>query len=104
MVIVAANAGNVTESSVFASASVAALVSSGAHRAPGTVRSSAIRIGSLEPGASIEVTLPTLVVAPGTGYRLTASVGTGPVPRGPVQIGPAQLGQTESVVVKVAAG
>jgi hypothetical protein len=64
-----------------------------------------VRIGRLVPGASVEVTLPTLAVVSGDAYTLWASVGTGRLPRAPVTTAPTGgVGKTDMVMIKVAAG
>jgi len=63
-----------------------------------------VRIGRLSPGASVEVTLPPLVVVSGSTYALWASVGTGPIPRRSVMKPPVGVGHTEKVRIRVAMG
>jgi len=57
----------------------------------------------LVPGASVEVTLPTLKVVPGSLYTLWASVGSGSLPTGPVTTPPKGAGQLDRVKIRVAA-
>jgi hypothetical protein len=102
-VVVVANAGNVTESRVWATASLQPQPPSFPH---GVVvppsRFSAHRIGRLGPGASVYLTLPMLAVTPGGTYTLTVTVGTGSLPTGPVN-GTAGLGQSDTVRLTVSA-
>ena len=105
VVLVVANAGNVQISGIWAAASVVPEPSAG-RRSSSSVqtRSTAVRIGRLAPGASVEVTLSPLAVVAGDAYELWASVGTGSLPAGPVTSPPNGAGQTDEVKIKVASG
>jgi hypothetical protein len=103
--LVVANAGNVQISRIWAAASVVPHSSAGGHLSPAApAASTAVRIGRLAPGASVEVTLPPLAVVAGDAYVLWASVGTGSLPRAPVTSPPKAVGQTDEVKIKVASG
>lgn len=101
--LVVANAGDVTETDVWASGSLQPIAGSfpaGTHEPP--IRSVARRIGTLAPGASVALTLPGLVAVPGGGYTLSVSIGVGPLPTGPVTATNG-AGQTDTVQLTVAA-
>jgi len=105
VVLVVANSGNVQISGIWAAASVVPDLSAGespTSRAPS--RSTAVRVGLLQPGASVEVNLPPLGVVAGDAYKLWVSIGTGSLPRAPVTGPPKGVGQIDEVKIKVASG
>ncbi len=103
VVLVVANAGNVQISGIWAAASVVPAPSAGRPASPSAAtRSTAVRIGRLAPGASVEVTLRPLAVIAGDAYDLWASIGTGSLPGGPVTRPPKGAGQIDEVKIKVA--
>ncbi|MGP8163650.1 MAG: hypothetical protein ACLQAN_07775 [Acidimicrobiales bacterium] len=105
VVLVVANAGNVQISGIWAAASVVPAPSAGRPASSSAAtRSTALRIGRLAPGASVEVTLRPLVVVAGDAYELWASIGTGSLPGGPVTSPPKGVGQIDEVKIKVASG
>jgi len=105
VVLVVANAGNVQISGIWAAASVVPEPSAGRRSSSSAqTRSTAVRIGRLAPGASVEVTLSPLAVVAGDAYELWASVGTGSLPVGPVTSPSNGAGQTDEVKIKVASG
>ncbi len=104
VLLVVANAGNVSLSRVWASASLVPEPNGEAAKRSPPASSASLRIGRLPPGASVEVTLPPLVVESGSSYVLWASVGTGPLPRHSVTGPPVGVGQTEKVRIRVAMG
>ncbi len=102
-VLVVANAGNVTESNVWAVASLQPVAGSFPKGTPEPpIRFVAQRIGTLAPGGSVALTLPRLEAVPDGGYTLAVSVGVGPLPKGPVNSS-GGIGQTETVHLTVAA-
>ena len=103
VVLVVANAGNAQISGVWAAASVVA--ESAVSRNPGSsspIHSTAVGIGGLAPGSSVEVTLRPLAVAAGDSYELWVSVGTGQLPARPVTSPSKGVGQTDEVRIRVA--
>jgi len=105
VVLVVANAGNVQISGIWAAASVVPASSAGRPASSSaTTRSTAVRVGRLAPGASVEVTLRPLAVVAGDAYELWASIGTGTLPGGPVTSPPKGVGQIDEVKIKVASG
>jgi hypothetical protein len=105
VVLVIANSGNIQISDIWAAASVVPDLSAGGHSTSGArTHSTVVRIGLLEPGASVEVILPALGVVAGDTYRLWAAIGTGSLPRGPVTSQPEGVGQIDEVRIKVASG
>jgi len=105
VVLVVANAGNVQISGIWAAASVVPASSAGRPASSSAAtRSTAVRIGRLAPGASVEVTLRPLAVVAGDAYELWASIGTGSLPGGPVTSPPKGVGQIDEVKIKVASG
>jgi hypothetical protein len=105
VVLVVANAGNVQISGIWAATTAALEPSVGRYPSPRTpTRSTAVRVGRLAPGASVEVTLPPLAVVAGDAYELWVSIGTGSLPGGPVTSSPKGVGQTDEVKIRVASG
>ncbi len=100
-----ANSGNVQISGIWVAASVVPDLSANGRptsRAPS--RSTALRVGLLQPGSSVEVNLPPLSVVAGEAYKLWVSVGTGSLPRLPATTPPKGVGQIDEVRIKVASG
>ena len=105
VVLVVANAGNVQISGIWAATAAVLEPSVGRYPSPRVpTRSTAVRVGRLVPGESVEVTLPPLAVVAGDSYQLWVSIGTGSLPGGPVTSSPKGLGQTDEVKIKVASG
>ena len=105
VVLVVANSGNVQISGIWAAASVVPdLSASGRPTSGAPSRSTALRVGLLQPGSSVEVNLPPLSVVAGDAYNLWVSVGTGSLPRAPATTPPKGVGQIDEVKIKVASG
>ncbi|MGO9964283.1 MAG: hypothetical protein ACLPUG_12770 [Acidimicrobiales bacterium] len=105
VVLVVANSGDVQIPGIWAAASVVPDGSAnGTPTSRPASRSTALRVGLLQPGASVEVRLPPLSVAPGDAYKLWVSTGTGSLPRAPVIGPPKGVGQIDEVKIKVASG
>ena len=105
VVLVVANSGNDQISGIWVAASVVPDPSAdGRPTSRPPTRSTALRVGLLQPGTSVEVNLPPLGVVEGDAYKLWVSVGTGSLPRAPVTSLPEGAGQIDEVKVKVASG
>ena len=102
VLLVVANAGNVIESPVWASATVQPDASSFGKAKVPPINTVGSRIRRLAAGASKAVRMPKLSVEPGGSYTLSVSVGLGALPSGPVN-STNGVGQTDTVRITVAA-